>query len=100
MTVENYDMKIQFWSHIFKQPLLPSQYTLARLIINFIVPWGTFSSYYYRPDGTNGGAFAESESEQPSEKLWRAFITGDDVSTPTLHHFTPSFVHYDIRVFV
>jgi len=48
------------------------------LIINFIVPWGTFSSYYYRPDGTNGGAFAESESEQPSEKLWRAFITGDD----------------------
>jgi len=48
------------------------------LVINFIVPWGNFSSYYYRPDGTNGGPFSESESEQPAEKLWRAFLTGND----------------------
>jgi len=62
------------------------------LIVKFTVPWGTFTSYYYRPNGTNGGAFAESESEQPSEKLWRAFMAGSDEFRNSKLKLIPSIV--------
>lgn len=61
------------------------------LVINFIVPWGNFSSYYYRPNGTNGGPFAESESD-PSEKLWKTFLAGDDEFRNTKLKLIPSVV--------
>jgi len=75
------------------------------LIVNFIVPWGNFSSYYYRPNGTDGSPFSESESEQPSEKLWRTFLHGDEVSTffhtradgtGRLSLYLPIFVYYSL----
>jgi hypothetical protein len=49
----------------------------CRIIINFVVPWGNFISYYYRPDATNGGPFCDTRKNHASEKLWNSFLNGD-----------------------
>ena len=53
---------------------------LGRLVINFVLPWGNFISYFYRPEGTNSGPYIEGHEEIHSERLWKDFLTGNKVS--------------------
>ena len=57
------------------------KYFNLRIIINFVVPWGNFVCYFYRPDGSNGGALDMRKSNFPSEKLLKEFLEGDTVSS-------------------
>ena len=63
-----------------------------RLIVNFVVPWGNLLSYYYRPDATDGGPFSDSKQNLPSEKLWKSFMSGDDVYKNKILKFIPRLI--------
>ncbi len=65
---------------------------LLRIVVNFVVPWGNFLSYYYRPDASNGGPFCESRKSHASEKLWRAFMEGDDTEKSNTLKFIPNIL--------
>mmetsp|Transcript_11801 Transcript_11801/g.25146 ORF Transcript_11801/g.25146 Transcript_11801/m.25146 type:complete len:807 (+) Transcript_11801:56-2476(+) len=45
------------------------------LIINFIVPWGKFQAYFFRPEADDG-PFVSRYRNRPSEKALREFIGG------------------------
>jgi len=47
------------------------------LVINFVLPWGNFISYFYRSEGTNSGPYVEGHEEIHSERLWKEFLTGN-----------------------
>ena len=53
------------------------------MVINFVVPWGNFVCYFYRPDGSNGGALDLKKNNDSSEKLLKEFLEGDTVSSVT-----------------
>jgi len=65
----------------------------CRLIINFVVPWGNLLSYFYRPDGTNGGPFCESRKHtHASERLWTSFLNGNNDHKNQILKFIPNLV--------
>ncbi|KAL3798843.1 hypothetical protein HJC23_004631 [Cyclotella cryptica] len=45
------------------------------LVINFVVPWGSFQLYLFRPDADDG-PFASRFKDRPSEKALRGFLEG------------------------
>jgi len=48
------------------------------LVINFVLPWGNFLMYMYRPDGDQGGPFNDSRRNEAAEKSWKDFLTGSE----------------------
>lgn len=62
------------------------------IVINFVVPWGNFLSYYYRPDANNGGPYCDSRKNHASEKLWRAFLGGDETFRNDTLKFIPKIL--------
>lgn len=52
---------------------------LSNIIFYFIVPWGNFQSYSFRPDADDG-PFSSKHKDRPSEQAWRAFMEGGTVS--------------------
>ncbi|KAL7487627.1 hypothetical protein ACHAW6_013212 [Cyclotella cf. meneghiniana] len=45
------------------------------LVINFVVPWGSFQLYLFRPDADDG-PFSSRFKDRPSEKALRCFLEG------------------------
>lgn len=50
----------------------------VRLTVNFIVPWGNFQTFFFRPDADDG-PFCSSHTNRPSERSWREFMEGTTV---------------------
>lgn len=61
------------------------------LIVNFIVPWGSFRAYFCRPDADDG-PHSTSLSAEPSERAWRAFVDGDQSYRNARLKFIPRVV--------
>ena len=59
---------------------IPVLHIIHSVVINFVLPWGNFIIYMYRPDGTMGGPINKDRMDEPSERLWKEFLDGDDVS--------------------
>jgi len=62
------------------------------VVINFVLPWGNFIIYMYRPDGTMGGPINKDRIDEPSERLWKEFLDGDDTLRSKKLKFIPRIV--------
>lgn len=62
------------------------------LVINFVLPWGNFLMYMYRPDGDQSGPFNNSKGNEASEKSWRDFLTGSDEYKDAKFKLIPSLI--------
>ena len=65
-----------------------------RLIVNFIVPWGSFRAYFCRPDADDGPTHSASlpAASAPAERAWRAFVAGDRAYRNARLKFIPRVV--------